>query len=575
VIRASLYITGCTTRNRLRVRLRRLREPRYLIGAVVGSAYLYFSIFAGRRGRARPDRRAPFELLSAWQAIGTSLGGIFVLIVALLAWILPVKSRLLEFSQAETVFLFPAPVSHRELLLHRLVRSQVGSLITAILMGIVLAPTAGVGRLPVALGMWALFVTIRVYFAGVALTRGQFASPRPSARLAAWIPVGLLTAGAIILAAAIRRQVMLQPVASASDLMVRLAGATASGWPSVVLWPFTAVLRPQLATSVASFVQAMAGSLAVLAVVMVWMLANDAAFAVAAGEPAEQRAGDARSRKPAVRVRQIGPPLALSGRAEWAILWKNAMQTFRAVNVSMKRIVGPAVAVLVGMSGAAAGMAANQTRGPAGFIAAAGFVVAATAVVFGPLLMRLDLRSDFEHLDLLKTWPLRPADLIRGEMAWPTAFVTAIAWAGILCTALFSGPAMPATRFANRWVFALSAGFAAPALIAAQYTVQNALALFFPAWVSLGNQRTRGIDAMGQRLIMLAAILLVLVLFAVPGAIAGGVVWFVLRAFIGAAAYVPAAVLFAGVVLTEVLVATELLGPAFERMDLTSVERGE
>ena len=60
---ASLYITACTTRNRIRVRLRRLREPRYLIGALVGIAYLYFSIFAGWRGRSRRgregDSRAP------------------------------------------------------------------------------------------------------------------------------------------------------------------------------------------------------------------------------------------------------------------------------------------------------------------------------------------------------------------------------------------------------------------------------------------------------------------------------------------------------------------------------------
>ena len=54
---ASLYIIVCSARNRLRVRLRRLREPRYLIGAIVGVAYLYFSFFARlRRARAR---RAP------------------------------------------------------------------------------------------------------------------------------------------------------------------------------------------------------------------------------------------------------------------------------------------------------------------------------------------------------------------------------------------------------------------------------------------------------------------------------------------------------------------------------------
>jgi hypothetical protein len=127
----------------------------------------------------------------------------------------------------------------------------------------------------------------------------------------------------------------------------------------------------------------------------------------------------------------------------------------------------------------------------------------------------------------------------------------------------------------DRWSYAAAAFLAAPAVVAAQYTVQNALAIFFPAWVSLGNQRTRGIDAMGQRLIMLVAILLALLLFAGPGAIAAAVVWFVLRGVMNAAVFVPVAVAFAGVVLVEVLMATELLGPAYERLDLTSVERVE
>jgi hypothetical protein len=324
-----------------------------------------------------------------------------------------------------------------------------------------------------------------------------------------------------------------------------------------------------------SFVPAMAGSLAVLAAVVAWMLANDSAFEITAGEAVAQGSSDARARPPVVRVRQVGPALALSGRLEWAILWKNAMQTFRAVNLPMKRFVGPAIGLTVGLTGAAVGMSAGLNRGPAGFIAALALAVTAISVVVGPLIMRLDLRSDFEHLDLLKTWPVRSADLIRGEIAWPAAFVTAIAWAGILCTSLFSGAAMPETPFVDRSVFTVSALLAAPALIAAQYTVQNALALFFPAWVALGAQRTRGIDAMGQRLIMLAAILLVLAIFAVPGGIAGGIVWLVLRNVMGVAVFVPAAVLFAAVVLTEVLVATELLGPAYERLDFTSVERGE
>jgi hypothetical protein len=579
MLSASLYITLCTTRNRILLRLRRLREPRYLVGAVVGAAYLYFSIFAGRRGRSRRggdgDPRAPIEVLSAWRTIGSPIAGLLIFTLALLAWVLPARSGLLEFSRAETAFLFPAPVSRRQLLVHRLVRSQVGSLVASILMAIFLAPSAGLGRLRFTFAMWALFVTIRVYFAAVSLTRAQFASPRPSTRLAAWLPVAYFGAAAVVFLAAIMRQMMLQPVASASDFWVRLSRAVGVGLPSVVLWPFIAVLRPQLATSTASFVQAMAGSLAVMAFVVAWMLLNDGAFELAAGEAAGQGTGETLSRAPTVRVRQVGLPLALSGPVEWAILWKNAMQTFRAVNLPIRRLIPPAIGLGVGLTGAAVGMSAGENRGPAGFIAALGFVVAGVSVFFGPMIMRLDLRSDFEHLELLKTWPVRAAALIRGEMAWPAAFITLTAWAGLLTMALFSGTALPAIPLEDRWTFAASAFFVAPALIAAQFTVQNALALFFPAWVALGNQRTRGIDAMGQRLILLAAILVALALFAIPGAIAGGIVWLVLHGVMGDAAFIPAGALFAVVAFVEVMAITELLGPVYERMDLTSVERAE
>ena len=56
MLSASLYIIVCSARNRLRVRLRRLREPRYLIGALAGAAYLYFSIFARVWGHERAPR---------------------------------------------------------------------------------------------------------------------------------------------------------------------------------------------------------------------------------------------------------------------------------------------------------------------------------------------------------------------------------------------------------------------------------------------------------------------------------------------------------------------------------------
>jgi hypothetical protein len=44
---------------------------------------------------------------------------------------------------------------------------------------------------------------------------------------------------------------------------------------------------------------------------------------------------------------------------------------------------------------------------------------------------------------------------------------------------------------------------------------------------------------------------------------------------IGAAALIPAAAICGAIVIAEVLMATEAIAPAYERMDLVSVERAE
>ena len=81
---------------------------------------------------------------------------------------------------------------------------------------------------------------------------------------------------------------------------------------------------------------------------------------------------------------------------------------------------------------------------------------------------------------------------------------------------------------------------------------------------------------MGQRLIMLGGTWLLLIVMAVPGAIAGGIIWFAFYRFIGPSALVPAARRVASaIVAVEVLLATEALGPAYERLDIVTVERSE
>jgi ABC-2 type transport system permease protein len=162
---------------------------------------------------------------------------------------------------------------------------------------------------------------------------------------------------------------------------------------------------------------------------------------------------------------------------------------------------------------------------------------------------------------------------VRGEMIWPAAVLTLVSWTLIAISWLLSAAVFPRAAAGRRLSIAGSAAIVTPAVIAAQFHIHNAAALILPAWATLG--RTRGLDAMGQRLIVLGGTLLMLATFALPGMLAGALVWFALRQWIGGAALVLGAMACAAFIFLEVLVGTEALGPAYDRLDLLSIEKDE
>jgi len=101
MLSASLYIIVCSARNRLRMRLRRLREPRYLIGAIVGALYLYYSVFARMRSRGAVGRRrgAPVSVpaMAALGAGAPAAVALALLTLSAISWILPFDSGLPRF----------------------------------------------------------------------------------------------------------------------------------------------------------------------------------------------------------------------------------------------------------------------------------------------------------------------------------------------------------------------------------------------------------------------------------------------------------------------------------------------
>jgi ABC-2 type transport system permease protein len=575
MLRASLYIIACSARNRLVRRLRRLREPRYLIGGVVGAGYMYFAVFARiSRARSAASRgRTPVSAaggLLMLQAAGPALAGAALLVIAALAWIFPADSGMFDFSEAETAFLFPAPVARRQLLIHRLLRSQLPLLFGAVVSSVFVPLTAIAARARFAAGLFIVLVGIRVYFTGVTLARGRLMRDGASRRGVAWAPLAIILAAGAAVAIAIVRAFAAAPPRTFVELLATLGPAVSTGPTSVILWPFVTLVRPLFARSYTELLVSLAGALAVLAVAVEWVLRSDEAFQEGAGHATTGMARTkVRRGVPAPRVRAAAWSLPLSGRTETLFLWKNGMQSLRGANIRALIIVAFVVAA------AAARVSATGPGGAAEALCLVSLFVTAFSIVLGPQSVRSDLRGDLRHLELLKTWPVKAAAVVRGEMLWPALLLTVCTWFALLCGTLLAAAGFPQLTVAWRLSLCVAAILLTPALVFAQLTAHNAAAVLFPAWIPLGNQRPRGLDAIGQRLILFAGVLLSLVVMVGPGAIAGGIVWFAFFRVIGAVVLVPAAAVCLGIVAVEVMLATEALGPAYERIDLSDVERAE
>ena len=579
MLSASLYIIACSARNRLRMRLRRLREPRYLAGAVVGAAYIYFSFFARLRGTRssaarNPARRnrggPPIDQVPGLVATAPVFSGMVLLLIAALGWVAPFESGLLEFSEAETQFLFPAPLTRRQLLVHRLLRSQLGMLFGAVILGITIPSSSGYRRLWVGIATWLVLLTGKIYFTGVSLSRARMRPASGARRLRAAVPAAIVGAAATIVAVALVRAFVAAPPSGLADIVALIAGVAAQPLPHLILLPFIALARPAFATSFGEYLPALAGALVVLALVTVWMFRSDEVFHDAADQAARRRSSRPQGRREiSYRARAEGWKLAPSGRPEAAFAWKAVMQTLRVFD---RREMVRVAAILMLLTTVTL---ATGRQGPAALVG--GFAIAAAmfVILMAPQVVRIDIRQDLQHLELLKTWPVRGSSVVRGELVWPAAMITAIAWAMIAVALALSGVVLPRVEFLWRMAAGVAVAILAPALVLAQLTVHNAVALVFPAWVPLGVQRARGLDAMGQRIIMLTGTWLLLIVMALPGAIAAGIFWFVLGRIVGPLMLVPAAAMAAGVLAVEVLLATEALGPVYERLDVMAVERVE
>ena len=575
MISALLYLQYHTFRNRLVSRFRRLKQPKYLIGAIVGGFYFYFYffryLFHGIGGRqpvnlaVSPEHRLLFE----------SLGALVLFVIVLLAWLIPHERAALTFTEAEVAFLFPAPITRRTLIHFKLLRSQLGIFFSSLFLTLISRRFGGNVWIH-ALGWWLILSTLNLHFLGCSFARTMLLDHGVSNRLRRLLVFGLAAAMAGSVWVWAKRTLPELGSADTANLNAILdyAQRVLTAGPALyLLYPFRLVVRPFLAPGAAAFFGALAPALLLFLLHYVWVVYSDVAFEEASVEASQKlavrivaaRAGNWQGAKKNQKAKRPWFRLAATGPSATALLWKNLIGVGQAFSPRLwfSLIVVVVVAVGVGMG--------NAGRGQSLLFLMALLIAIALgySLLLGPQLLRLDFRQDLPLADLLKTFPLRGWQIALGEILAPVVVLAAFQW-----LLLVFGAALvfylPGRQTALLLAIALGAAVLLPVLDVLLLLIPNAAVLLFPSWIQTGKDSPRGIEATGQRLIFALGQLLVLALALLPAAITFVGVFFLLKLALGYAAAVPFAALVAAIILAvEAGFGVMLLGRLFERFDVS------
>ncbi|HUO52647.1 MAG TPA: putative ABC exporter domain-containing protein [Gemmatimonadaceae bacterium] len=570
------YLLARSAVNRAHVQLRRLKRPQYALAMLAAALYLYWIVLrrAGSplaSGPAGADAVIPAVYVMAFETL--------LVLSAALAWLFGGAEPALAFTRADVQLLFPAPVSRATLVRLKLVQAQLPILFTILLW---LALSAGSSPLPVALravSLWSLFTALYLHRVGASFVKVSAAQRGVAGLRRHAVPVVLVTAA---LAAAgwglWQARGTIVAAMTAGSAAGALAALRSTPALRVVLWPFHALVAPVFAADPASWAVAMVPSVLVLALCYAWVVAAGVGFEEAAMQRADRLAAQrarGRTAGAALTIRSSRPwfPLRLTGRPWVAILWKNV--------TAFQRTAAPRRIFLVGIAGMAIA-ASTMPRAAATlpfFLLSLSLFGLVWSVLFGAVAVRADLQQDMLQLPLLRSFPLRGAEIVGAEVGASTAVLVTVELA-LLPVAFLSTRAVAATMSRGHsgvaWLLpaTLASAFAVPTVTAVRVAVANAWAVLLPGWVRLGPERQAGIEALGQNLVSTAGSLITTLLLLAPPAAAALALRLLLPPAARASAWsaVPMAVVLAAAVAIELFFFVRWLGRVLERTDPSAVE---
>lgn len=575
MISALLYLQYWSIRNRLVTRFQRLRQPKYLAGAVVGGLYFYWYLF--RQFSYYGGGRSGFALSQENIVLYEGIGALILAVVMLLAWVFPYERAALTFSEAEIAFLFPAPVTRHGLIHFKLLRSELAILFTSIFFTL-LSRRFGGGNVWIHGAGWFLILSIlNLHLLGssfartILMDRGVTNWTRRAIILAFVFVFGAFVA---VWARKTLPSANVSDLDSLSKIEAYARQVLSSGPLPYLLAPFRWIVRPFFAPDARTFLILVWPALGLMALHYAWVAASDVAFEEASLDASKKlaertaaiRSGNWRAARKKMKAVRAPFSLRSTGFAPTALLWKNLIS---AGQVFTARLWIWLAAIAVGASFAfQRGSSESPVLASMGLIA---LMLLAYSMLLGPQFFRQDFRQDLLMADTLRMFPLPGWQIALGELLAPAAILTGVQWCLLIVLAGFIPKEWHGFGLPRLLAGTCGAAINVPLLNLISLLIPNAAVLLFPAWFHLGKSGPQGIEATGQRLIFFLGQFLVFAIALIPAAGVFIGIFFAAKFFMGAVVGIALASLASAVVLScEAAAGLKLLGWLFERFDLSA-----